>query len=120
MMVAGILAFRCRTILGGIRRSGCFSRRLLVGCFLLGSGRTVDWRSRFWLIPVLLFFWAGVCQILPLLVGQDAVVVDGAGVSWRAHDLRESAVIVMMATMLGTSVLALLRWFEGLRRGEGA
>ena len=78
--------------------------------------QTVDRRSLFWLIPIFLYLGAGLCQVVPLFTTEDAVVVDAAGQHWRAHDLRETTVIVMTATMLATSVLALLRWFDGLRQ----
>ncbi len=77
---------------------------------------SVDQRSLFWLIPIFLYLAAGLCQIVPLFTTEDAVVVDAAGQQWRAHDLRETTVIVMTATILATSVLALLRWFGGLRQ----
>ena len=76
------------------------------------STRTVNRGSLFWLIPIVLYLGAGLCQIFPLLTAGDGVVIDAAGQRWRTHDLRETAVIVMMATMLATSVLALLRWFD--------
>lgn len=80
------------------------------------STRAVDRSSPFWLIPIFLYLGAALCQVFPLLTAGDAVVVDAAGQRWRAYDLRETAVIVMTATMLPTSVLALLRWFDGRRR----
>jgi putative membrane protein len=78
--------------------------------------QAVDPKSLFWLIPIILYLGAGLCQIVPLLTTGDEVVVDAADRHWRARDLRETMVIVMTATMLATSVLALLRWFEGSRR----
>ncbi len=80
------------------------------------STRIVDQRSLFWLIPILLYLGAGLCQIMPLFTTPDGVVVNAAGQHWHVRDLRETTVIVMTATMLATSVLALLRWFDGLRR----
>ncbi len=77
--------------------------------------QTVDRKSLFWLIPVFLHLGAGLCQVVPLFTTADADIVDPAGQHWRAHDLRETTVIVMTATMLSTSVLALLRWLDGLR-----
>ena len=78
--------------------------------------QAVDRRSTFWLVPIIMYLGAGLCEVLPLLTTGAVVVVDAAGQQWRAHDLRETTVIVMTATMLATSVLALLRWFDGLRR----
>ncbi len=78
--------------------------------------QAMDRKSLFWLIPIFLYLGAGLCQVLPLFTADDAVIVDPAGQRWRARDLRETTVIVMAATMLATSVLALLRWFDGLRK----
>ena len=78
--------------------------------------RTDQRSNRFWLVPLLLYLGVGLSQIWPLLGGEKAVVMDAAGRTWRAHDLRETAVIVMMVTMLSTSMLAFLRWLENLRQ----
>jgi len=78
--------------------------------------QAVDRRNPFWLIPVFLYLGAGLCHVLPLFTTADADIVDAAGQHWRVHDLRETTVIVMAATMLSTSVLALLRWLDGLRQ----
>jgi hypothetical protein len=80
--------------------------------------QAVDQKSLFWLIRFILYVGAGLCRIVPLFTAVDGVIVDATGRLRQARDLRETAVIVMMATMLATSVLALLRWFEGLRRCE--
>lgn len=77
--------------------------------------QAVNPKSHFWLIPMLLYLAAGLCQVLPLFTTADAIIVDAAGQHWRTRDLRETTVIVMAATMLATSVLALLRWFDGLK-----
>ena len=73
-------------------------------------------RPAFWLVPLLLYLGAGLCQVPPLLTTGNATVVDAAGHAWQARDLRETTVIVMAATMLATSVLALLRWSRSLGR----
>lgn len=62
----------------------------------------------FWAIPVLLYLAAGLARIPPLLA-PDARLVDAGGRAWSAADLRETGVIVMLATMAPTSMLALLR-----------
>ena len=77
--------------------------------------QAVDRRSLFWLIPIFMYLGAGLCQVLPLFTTEDAIIVDAGGRHWRAYDLRETTVIVMSATMLATSVLALLRWFDALK-----
>jgi uncharacterized membrane protein len=66
-------------------------------------------RSRaFWVVPILLYLAAGLCYIPPLFDANERLV-DAAGRIWWATDLRETAVIVMLFTMLPTSLLALLR-----------
>ena len=87
-----------------------------------GGGRRscpppVDSASLFWLVPVLLYLGAGLCQVTPLFWPDRVAEAVVAGRHWRARDLRETAVVVMAATMLATSVLALLRWAD--RRWHG-
>jgi hypothetical protein len=48
-------------------------------------------------------------------INANAKLVDAGGRIWLASDLRETAAIVFLSTMLPTSLLALLR----LRRGAG-
>ena len=62
----------------------------------------------FWALPILLYLAAGLCHIPPLF-DPDIRLVDAGGRVWSAADLRETAVIVMLSTMLPTSILALLR-----------
>lgn len=71
-------------------------------------------RSRaFWLVPILLYLASGLSHIPPWLMDADARLVDGGGRIWSAADLQESTVVVMLFTMLPTSVLALLRLYDG-------
>jgi hypothetical protein len=44
------------------------------------------------------------------LVGHPGIPRDVAGAAWRAQDLRETTVVVMLSTMLFTAALALSRW----------
>jgi len=62
----------------------------------------------FWALPILLYLAAGLCHIPPLF-DSDMRLVDAGGRVWSAADLRETAVIVMLSTMLPTSILALVR-----------
>lgn len=68
--------------------------------------------AAFWSVPVLLYLGAGLCHIPPLL-DADAVLVDGASRIWSATDLRATAVIVMLVTMLPSALLALLALLRG-------
>jgi putative membrane protein len=71
----------------------------------------------FWAAPMLLYLAAGLSHIPPLF-DPDARLVDAGGRSWSAADLRETAVIVMLFTMLPTSAIALLRLYRaGAVRG---
>lgn len=66
----------------------------------------------FWLLPILLYLAAGFSQIAPWLTDGGGRVTDPGGGVWSAADLRETAVIVMLFTMLPTATLALLRLFD--------
>ena len=59
-------------------------------------------------MPILLYLAAGLCHVPPLF-DPDIRLVDAGGRVWSAADLRETAVIVMLSTMLPTSILALFR-----------
>jgi putative membrane protein len=62
----------------------------------------------FWLWPILLYLSAGLCHVPPLF-DRDSRLIDGGGRVWSASDLRETAMVVMLFTMLPTSILAMLR-----------
>jgi hypothetical protein len=47
--------------------------------------------------------------VTPWLIGQSGEVVDAANHVWRIGDLRETAVVIMLFTMVFTSMLAALR-----------
>jgi len=69
------------------------------------------YRSRsgwFWAVPILSYLAAGLCHLPPLLE-PDARLTDAAGHLWSAKDLRETAAIVMLFTMVPTGLLALMR-----------
>jgi uncharacterized membrane protein len=71
-----------------------------------------------WLLPILVYLAVALSYAVPYLIGQDSGVAEIGGQSWRAQDLRETTVIVMLFTMLFTAALALLRW--AMRRGGAA
>lgn len=58
--------------------------------------------------PALLYLASGLCH-LPPLWDPPATLTDGGGRVWAAQDLRETAVIVMLFTMLPSALLALYR-----------
>ena len=62
------------------------------------------------LLPILIYLAVALSYAVPWLIGRDGAVVDVAGAAWRAQDLRETTVVVMLSTMLFTAALALLRW----------
>ena len=64
---------------------------------------------QFWACPTLLYLAAGLCHLYPLLTESNARLVDAGGRVWSATNLRETAVIVKLFTMVPTSLLALLR-----------
>jgi uncharacterized membrane protein len=61
------------------------------------------------LLPILMYLAVALSNAVPYLTGQDSGVVDVAGYGWKAQDLGETTLVVMLFTMLFTSVLALLR-----------
>ena len=79
--------------------------------FIYARGTRPPYSSRpraFWALPILLYLAAGLCHVPPLF-DPDIRLVDAGGRVWSAADLRETAVIVMLSTMLPTSILALFR-----------
>ena len=62
------------------------------------------------LLPILVYLAVALSYAVPYLAGHSIVVVDAGGQSWRAQDLRETTMVVMLFTMLFTAALALLRW----------
>ena len=60
--------------------------------------------------PILIYLAVALSYAVPWLIGRDGAVIDVAGAAWRAQDLREATVVVMLFTMLFTAALALLRW----------
>jgi len=63
-----------------------------------------------WLPPILVYLAVALSYAVPYLIGHDGEVVDVTGHGWRAQDLRETTMVVMLFTMLFTAALALLRW----------
>ena len=61
------------------------------------------------LVAILLYLASGLTHVTPWLAGQSGEVADAAGHLWRISDLRASAAVTMLFTMLFTSMLAALR-----------
>ncbi len=78
--------------------------------------RWLPWTSRsreFWLLPILLYLATALSYAVPYFAAVHTdEIADSSGIRWSTQALHETAVIVMLFTMLFTSVLALLRWFS--------
>jgi hypothetical protein len=77
-------------------------------------GARIERNVAIWLMPVALYLAIGLSYMVPYLTAGNEIIVDPAGHSWRAHDLRETTVIVAAFTMVSTSILALLRLIKRL------
>lgn len=65
----------------------------------------------FWLPPIAFYFLIGVTYIWQYLANDGRLILDPAGRQWRLDALYESAVIIMLFTMLPSCAFALLRLF---------
>jgi len=61
------------------------------------------------LVAILFYLSAGATHVTAFLIDGRGQISDAAGHIWSIHDLRETAVIVMLFTMGFTSLLALLQ-----------
>jgi Carotenoid biosynthesis protein len=66
-------------------------------------------------LPVVIYFGVALSLIMPYFEAPKGGV-EIAGTYWKAHDLRETSVIVALFTMVFTATLAFLRWMGGLAR----
>ncbi|WP_198283399.1 carotenoid biosynthesis protein [Sphingomonas sp. PAMC 26605] len=64
--------------------------------------------SYFLVFPILTYMASGLSHLMPLL-DPDMRVLDGAGRAWSSADIRTSAAVIALFTMLPTSLLALIR-----------
>ncbi|MDR7037187.1 putative membrane protein [Methylobacterium sp. BE186] len=69
-------------------------------------------------VPILFYVAAALCHLPPML-DPDRVVADGAGRSWSSADIRESAAILALFTMLPTALLALIKLWAIRRSAPG-
>lgn len=61
------------------------------------------------LTAIALYLSSGLTHLTPWLIGQGGEVIDAAGHLWRIADLRATTALTMLATMLVSSMLAVLR-----------
>ncbi len=73
-----------------------------------GRSRSVRRGPAFLAVPVLLYAASALCHLPPLL-DPDAVVVDAGGRAWSSADIRETAAIMALFTMLPVALLALMK-----------
>nr|WP_210280138.1 carotenoid biosynthesis protein [Methylorubrum thiocyanatum] len=73
-----------------------------------GRSRSVRRSPAFLAVPVLLYAASALCHLPPLL-DPDAVVVDAGGRAWSSADIRETAAILALFTMLPVALLALMK-----------
>lgn len=73
-----------------------------------GRSRSVRRSPAFLAVPVLLYAASALCHLPPLL-DPDAVVVDAGGRAWSSADIRETAAIMALFTMLPVALLALMK-----------
>jgi uncharacterized membrane protein len=66
-------------------------------------------RAKLQAIAILFYLSSGLTHLVPWIIGQSGEVVDTAGHAWRIADIRESAVAIMLFTMLFTATLAAIR-----------
>jgi len=60
-------------------------------------------------VAILFYVSAGLTHVVPWAQAQAGEVSDAAGAVWRIHDLRETAVAILIFTMVFTALLALLQ-----------
>ena len=63
----------------------------------------------YWLAPILFYLVVAMCWSLPYLTLPDTVVQDARGTIWAARDIRETAVIILLFTMVPSGLFALYR-----------
>jgi uncharacterized membrane protein len=76
----------------------------------------VERNFSFGLVAILLYLCSGLTHVTAWIVAEGGEVSDAAGHVWRAQNIRESAVITMLFTMVFTSLLAVLRLAADIRR----
>jgi hypothetical protein len=63
----------------------------------------------YWLAPILLYLVIAISWSLPYFTSQDTIVRDARGTIWSAKDIRETAVIILLFTMVPSGLFALYR-----------
>lgn len=73
-----------------------------------GRRRSIRRSPAFLAVPVLLYAASALCHLPPLL-DPDTAVVDAGGRLWSSADIRETAAIMALFTMLPVALVALMR-----------
>ncbi|ARO52719.1 protein of unknown function; putative membrane protein [Methylorubrum extorquens] len=73
-----------------------------------GRRQSIRRSPAFLAVPVLLYAASALCHLLPLL-DPDTAVVDAGGRFWSSADIRETAAIMALFTMLPVAVVALMK-----------
>jgi putative membrane protein len=73
------------------------------------SGLSAEQGRGLGVVAILLYLASGFTHVTPWLIGHSGEVTDAASHVWRVGDLRETAVVIMLFTMVFTSMLAALR-----------
>ncbi|SRR5216683_1734343 len=86
-------------------------RKGLASTLCLSRRRDVPQQSKarscvFRLAAILFYLCASLAHMTPVLLQQNGEVTDAVGQAWRFHDLRATAVLIMLSTMVFTSMLA--------------
>ena len=92
-----------------------FAAFLAVGLFLRRRGARFDISARpkaFWLVPLLLYLAAGLCQVAPWMTAGAGTVTDHAGQVWPVAALHGAAVLTALSTMLPFTLLAAHRLYK--------
>ena len=87
----------------------------VVSAWLKWRGRPLDTRSHsrsFWLVPLLLYWAAGLCQIAPYLIAKDIHILDHGGRIWSVVALRETAALMALFAMTPPCLLAILLLYD--------
>lgn len=78
-------------------------------------------QKRFWLPPVLFYAAIGLTYIFQYAANADRTLVDETGKSWSLSNLYETAVIVMLFTMLPSAIIAIVKLLDSkTQRRAGA
>lgn len=69
-------------------------------------------RKSYWIAPILLYLLIALSWALPYLLSQGGTIADATGKVWDIQDLQETAVVILLYTMVPTGLFALYRTLE--------